>query len=150
MDLILWRHAEAAPGEPDLGRQLTAKGHKQAAKTAQWLDRHLADSCRVLVSPAQRARQTADALGRRYKVLDALAPGASPSAVLAAVGWPDAREQVLVVGHQPTLGEVAACLVSGAPRGLNPFVWPVWMRSARIAMRRTSSLGSASEAMSPR
>ena len=29
MDLILWRHAEAEPGEPDLGRRLTAKGLKQ-------------------------------------------------------------------------------------------------------------------------
>ena len=32
MDLILWRHAEAEPGEPDLGRRLTAKGLKQAER----------------------------------------------------------------------------------------------------------------------
>ena len=37
-----------------------------------------------------------------------LAPGASVAAVLAAANWPDAREPVLIVGHQPTLGMVAA------------------------------------------
>jgi phosphohistidine phosphatase len=37
MDLILWRHAEAveaAPGELDMGRVLTARGDKQAARMA--------------------------------------------------------------------------------------------------------------------
>ena len=37
MDLILWRHAEAEAGEPDDGRALTSKGHKQAEKMAAWL-----------------------------------------------------------------------------------------------------------------
>ena len=34
MDLILWRHCEAEPGEPDLGRRLTSKGLKQAERMA--------------------------------------------------------------------------------------------------------------------
>ncbi|HEY5306925.1 MAG TPA: histidine phosphatase family protein, partial [Casimicrobiaceae bacterium] len=54
MDLILWRHAEAEPGEPDLGRRLTAKGIKQAERMATWLEVHLPDTCRILVSPADR------------------------------------------------------------------------------------------------
>ena len=113
MDLILWRHAEAEPGEPDLGRRLTAKGHKQAERMAAWLDSHLPDTTRVLVSPADRAQQTAQALKRKFRTVDDLGPGASVSALLAAAGWPDAREPVLVVGHQPTLGEAAAFLLSG-------------------------------------
>ena len=113
MDLILWRHAEAEPGEPDLGRRLTAKGLKQAERMGAWLDRHLPDTTRILVSPADRAQQTALALKRKFKTVDELGPGASVASVLAAVGWPDAREPVLVVGHQPTLGEVAAFLLSG-------------------------------------
>jgi phosphohistidine phosphatase len=35
MDLILWRHARAAdarPGQSDLDRELTAKGHRQAGR----------------------------------------------------------------------------------------------------------------------
>jgi phosphohistidine phosphatase len=113
MDLILWRHAEAEPGEPDHGRRLTAKGLKQAERMGSWLDRHLPDACRVLVSPADRAQQTALALKRKFRTVEDLAPGASVAAVLAAAGWPDARDPVLIVGHQPTLGMVAAFLLSG-------------------------------------
>ncbi len=78
-----------------------------------WLDSHLPDACRVLVSPADRAQQTALALKRKFKTVDDLAPGASVAAILAAAGWPDARDPVLIVGHQPTLGMVAAFLLSG-------------------------------------
>lgn len=111
MELLLWRHAEAEDGLPDFARALTAKGHKQAGKVATWLDRHLPGNCRVLVSPAQRAQQTAAALGRKFKTVAALAPGASAAEVLRLAGWPDQRESVLVVGHQPTLGQVAALLL---------------------------------------
>jgi len=62
MDLILWRHAEAEPGEPDLGRRLTAKGIQQAERMGKWLDRHLPATTRILSSPADRTQQTARAL----------------------------------------------------------------------------------------
>ena len=55
MELILWRHAEAEPGEPDLGRKLTAKGEKQARRVAEWLHSHLPQTAKIYVSPA-RAR----------------------------------------------------------------------------------------------
>jgi phosphohistidine phosphatase len=113
MDLILWRHAEAEPGAPDLGRRLTPKGVRQAARMAAWLGRHLPDSSRVLVSPADRAQQTAAALGRKFHTVDALAPGGSVAALLAAANWPESRETVLIVGHQPTLGAAASFLLSG-------------------------------------
>lgn len=113
MDLVLWRHAEAEPGEPDLGRRLTAKGVKQAERMGAWLDRHLPDTARVLVSPANRAQQTALALKRKFRTMDEIGPGASVSTVLAAANWPDAREAALIVGHQPTLGAVASFLLSG-------------------------------------
>ena len=113
MDLILWRHAEAEPGEPDLGRRLTAKGQKQAERVGSWLDGHLPQTARILVSPADRAQETALALKRKFKTVDALGPGATVAAVLAAAGWPDAREPVVIVGHQPTLGEVASFLLAG-------------------------------------
>ncbi len=116
MELILWRHAEAELGEPDEGRKLTAKGHKQAWKVADWLDRNLPDSCRILVSPAARTLQTAEALGRKFKIHPDLAPDQSPQALLAAANWPDSREPVLVIGHQPTLGLVAAQLIGGLPQ----------------------------------
>jgi phosphohistidine phosphatase len=117
LDLVLWRHAEAEPGEPDLGRKLTPKGEKQARRMAEWLHAHLPDSARIVASPAARAQQTAQALAelahRRFKTLEALAPGASADDVLAAIGWPDGKTPVVVVGHQPTLGWVAAKVMTG-------------------------------------
>jgi phosphohistidine phosphatase len=113
MELILWRHADAEPGEPDEARVLTAKGHKQAARMAEWLDRKLPGNCRILASPATRAVQTAEALGRAFKIHPALAPNADAEPVLYAARWPESREPVLIVGHQPTLGRVAALLISG-------------------------------------
>ena len=117
MDMILWRHAEArdaAEGESDLTRPLTPRGEKQAQRMAEWLNRFLPESTRILVSPARRTLQTADALGRKYRTMEALAPGAGVPQVLAAARWPDSREPVLVVGHQPTLGLLAAYLMSGS------------------------------------
>jgi len=132
MDLILWRHAEAEPGEPDLGRRLTAKGIKQAERMATWLDGHLPDTTKILVSPADRAQQTALALKRKFRVVHELAPGASAADVLAAAGWPDGREPVLIVGHQPTLGEVAASLLAGEERPWSMRKAAVWWMSNRV------------------
>jgi phosphohistidine phosphatase len=115
VDLVLWRHAEAAAGAPDLLRTLTPVGLKQAQRIAAWLAPRLPRDCRILVSPAERAQQTARALAQHFLVVDALAPGASAQALLSAVGWPDA-EPALVVAHQPTLGEVASLLLAG-PQG---------------------------------
>jgi phosphohistidine phosphatase len=131
MDLILWRHAEAEPGEPDLGRRLTSKGLKQAERVAAWLDTRLPDTTRILVSPADRAQQTAMALGRKFRTEDELAPGGSVASLLSAAGWPDAREPVLVVGHQPTLGLVAASLLSGVPAPWSVKKGAVWWLTNR-------------------
>jgi phosphohistidine phosphatase len=132
MDLILWRHAEAEAGGPDLGRRLTRKGVQQAERMAKWLDRKLPATTRVLASPADRAQQTALALKRKFRVVPDLAPGASPHAVLAAAGWPDAREPVLIVGHQPTLGEIAALVLTGEEAPWSVRKCGVWWLSNRV------------------
>ena len=75
MELILWRHADAEEGERDLERKLTSKGRKQAARVAQWLQHRLPSKFTVICSPARRARETADALEVRYKILDRLGRG---------------------------------------------------------------------------
>jgi phosphohistidine phosphatase len=131
MDLILWRHADAETGEPDLERALTAKGVRQAERMAGWLDGHLPDRCRILVSPAERAQQTARALGRKFRIVPELAPGAGAVGVLLAAGWPDAREAALIVGHQPTLGETAALLLSGSESPWGVRKAAVWWLSNR-------------------
>jgi phosphohistidine phosphatase len=131
MDLILWRHAEAMDGSPDLARKLTAKGEKQAKQAAAWLRSRLPDDARILVSPAQRTLQTARALTEQFEVAESIAPGASPSSVLRAADWPDAGGTVLVVGHQPTLGIVAALLVAGKPMPWSLRKGGIWWLSRR-------------------
>ena len=114
MDLILWRHAEAEDGPPDLERRLTPRGHKHAARVAEWLLQRLPAKFGVLASPARRAQETAQALRVAFRTVDALAPGASVAAILKAADWPDRKSAVVIVGHQPDLGRVALHLVSGA------------------------------------
>jgi phosphohistidine phosphatase len=109
MELILWRHADAEDGAPDLGRRLTKKGRKQAARVADWLGDRLPKDFVLLSSPAVRARETAEALAKP-RIVDALAPGASAKKILQAAGWPDGAGTVVVVGHQPDLGATAAHL----------------------------------------
>jgi len=115
MDLILWRHAEAedwVEGCDDLERSLTPRGHKQAIRMAGWLDRQLPEATRILCSPARRCEQTVLALGRKYKLRPELAPDATAQQLLEAALWPASKVPVLVVGHQPTLGEAIAHLLS--------------------------------------
>jgi phosphohistidine phosphatase len=114
MDLILWRHAEAVDGAPhgdDMVRALTSRGEKQAARMAAWLDRQMPESTRIWVSPARRAEQTALALGRKFKVNPAIAPMGTQDQLLELVQWPHAKGCVLVVGHQPTLGQTISSLL---------------------------------------
>jgi phosphohistidine phosphatase len=116
MEIILWRHAEAEDAPlvgSDAARALTKRGHKQAEKMAHWLRERLPADCRILASPAVRTQQTVAHLDRAFETENALATGAAPEAVLLAAGWPRTGGAVLVVGHQPTLGRVAAQLLSG-------------------------------------
>lgn len=118
MNLLLWRHASAEdatePGDAaDLARALTKRGHRQAELVAEWLGKRLPAEYQLLVSPARRTRETAAALSTEYRVLDALGPQADASAVLAAADWADQPGTVIVVGHQPTLGRVAARILTG-------------------------------------
>lgn len=129
--MILWRHAEAADGTPDHARKLTAKGVKQAEKIAAFLHRHLPDDARILASPAIRAQQTVAALTDRFTLVPTIAPGAPAQAVLQAARWPDAGGTVLIVGHQPTLGEVAAELLGGSDYSLNIKKGALWWFSRR-------------------
>ncbi|HEX7937297.1 MAG TPA: histidine phosphatase family protein [Paraburkholderia sp.] len=122
MNLILWRHAEAEDfAATDLARALTTRGRKQAQNVAKWLRTRLPDDAVILASPAVRTIQTAETLSDQYRVVRELAPNASANDVLTAAGWPKGiAETVVIVGHQPTLGHVAAKLLAHSDAS-----WPV-------------------------
>jgi phosphohistidine phosphatase len=111
MDLILWRHAEAVDwqeGCDDLDRALTARGYKQAIRMAEWLERQLPESTRIFTSPARRCEETVCRLDRKYKVSKDLLPYANASDMLSYLQWPNLKGTVLIVGHQPMIGQIVA------------------------------------------
>ena len=128
VQLIVWRHAEAEDGIPDDGRRLTAKGRRQARCVARWLERQLGKPRTMLVSPARRAQETAAALASRFEICAAIGVGSSPREILSAARWPgDDDRIVIVVGHQPALGEAVMLALArkALPLGLKKgaFIW---------------------------
>jgi phosphohistidine phosphatase len=119
MRLVLVRHAEAAPGTPDELRALTPEGHEQARRLGEQLRADGIEPDAVLSSPLLRARETAGDLGfGQAEALDELAPGATAESVRAAVA--DRGETVVVVGHQPDCGRIAAALSGDAEPAFPP------------------------------
>jgi phosphohistidine phosphatase len=117
--VILVRHAEAAPGQPDAQRPLTAAGRDAALELARELAERQPST--VISSPLLRARETAtpiaEAAGVTLEVDHQLAPGAGVDEIRSAVagrGGP-----VVVVGHQPDLSEIVLA-VSGESVRFSP------------------------------
>jgi phosphohistidine phosphatase len=131
MDLLLWRHADAEEGIPDTARALTRKGAKQAKQVAQWLKPRLPRDCLILASPAKRAQQTADALDLPYTTEQRIGVHADVDDLIAASNWPEHRGTVILVGHQPTLGQLAARLLSGEPSNWAIKKGGLWWFSSR-------------------
>lgn len=140
MDLILWRHAEAEDGPPDAKRKLTPRGRKQAKQIARWLRQRLPADARILVSPAVRAVQTAQALELPYEEIGKLGTAASASSLLGAAGWPQAGGTVVLVGHQPTLGRVAALLLTGDAGDWSVRKGALWWFTYRIRNGNTETV----------
>ena len=140
MDLILWRHADAEDVVLDDARKLTAKGEKQAQQVGRWLKSHLSEGASILVSPAKRAQQTASALGLKFETTRELDTGASVISVMTAAGWPDAKGTVVVVGHQPTLGRIAAALLTGVEADWSIKKGGVWWFSNRLHDNETQTI----------
>lgn len=140
MDLILWRHAEAEVAEEggdDLSRPLTKKGERQASRMAAWLDRHLPEGTRVLVSPSERTQQTVAPLGRKFKLRDELVPDTTVDDVLTLLKWhpetgPQSKGPVLLVGHQPYLGQLIARLLGMDEQICSVRKGGVWWLRARM------------------
>lgn len=143
MDLILWRHADAAEGKGGIADgkvRLTARGRQQAEHMAEWLKAQRLSKVRILASPAERAKQTAHALGLPYKVKEQLAVGATTVDLLAAADWPDYHGTVILVSHQPALGRLAALLLSGQEADWTIKRGSIWWFSNRVRRDETQTV----------
>jgi phosphohistidine phosphatase len=120
-ELYLIRHGLAeARGEAwpdDTKRPLTEQGVSRLRKSARALARMGVPIDVVLTSPLVRTRQTAEivaaAFGPRPPVVnvEALAPGGTPTALAAELEKHARRPHIVIVGHEPGIGELAAWLV---------------------------------------
>ena len=118
--LLLVRHAEAAAGPVDADRPLTGQGERHAAAIGAWLVQSGLVPDRVLVSPARRAAQTWEraraALGSGARpVVDARVYDNTVEALLEAIReTPGEVRTLAVVGHNPSIGELARALDDGS------------------------------------
>jgi len=111
--LVLLRHAKSAypEGVPDHDRPLAERGVREAVLAGDWLRANQAIDA-VLCSTATRARETLarsgiDAPARYVERLY----GATPGTVIEEVNRvSDDVSTLLVVGHEPTISEVAIIL----------------------------------------
>lgn len=140
MDLLLWRHAEAEEGAIDLKRRLTVRGNKQAQHVSIWLRERLPKDTRILVSPAVRAQQTAEALGLPFETSSKLAPTCGVADIMSATDWPNGNGAVLVVGHQPAFGQLAALLLSGQEANWTIKKGAVWWFTNRVRQNETQTV----------
>jgi phosphohistidine phosphatase len=117
--LVLVRHAQAAEAPVDRERPLTAHGAERAASIGSYLKRAGVVPDRVLVSPALRAAQTweraAAPLGADLPpTIDDRIYVNTVDAVLSAIAETDDEVSTLVVvGHNPSVGELAFALDDG-------------------------------------
>ena len=122
MRLFVIRHADAAAGEPDELRRLSAEGREQARELGMRLAAESVQPDAILTSPLLRARETGEALAAELGVesesSETLAPGATAAGVLAEIKG--RGETVLVIGHQPDCGQIAAELGDGAEPRVPP------------------------------
>ena len=119
MHLILVRHAEAAPGEPDELRPLTEAGRAAARALGDRLATPEIDA--VVTSPHLRARETGEAIARAAGLEaapdDRLGFDATAETLRAAVAG--RGETVVAVAHQPNCSEIVLAL-TGRERTFAP------------------------------
>jgi phosphohistidine phosphatase len=118
--LVLLRHGHAEEGRDDFARRLTDAGRRAARQAGQALVQARFQPELVLTSPAPRAQETAELVARECgfdgapRADQALYLG-EPRAYLALLrALPETLSRVLLVGHNPTLSELARQLGEGA------------------------------------
>jgi phosphohistidine phosphatase len=120
-ELYLIRHGVAETrGEAwpdDTLRPLTEEGVSRLRKCARGLARLGASFDVVLSSPLARARQTAEVVVSVFDppppivVVESLAPDGTYQSLLAELEKQSRRSRIALVGHEPSIGEIAARLV---------------------------------------
>ena len=123
--LMLMRHAKSSWDQPeldDLDRPLSPRGRRAAPLIARYIEKRKWQPDLVLCSPAARVRETwqlmTPVLGRPVdcKTLRTIYPG-MPSRLLDTLRRAaDEVERLMLIGHNPGLGQLAASLCGAGPK----------------------------------
>jgi phosphohistidine phosphatase len=117
--LVLIRHAKAAAGDMDIDRPLSDRGTRDSGAVGRWLVSLGVAPDRVVVSTALRAQQTwevagAVAAGTPELVIDDRVYANSVEDLLVVIrATPASVQTLVVVGHNPSMGELAGVLDDG-------------------------------------
>ncbi|WP_322521402.1 phosphohistidine phosphatase SixA [Guyparkeria halophila] len=132
MDLLIIRHAAAQDreafareGRPDNERPLTQRGIDRMQMAARGLTTMALPIERLVTSPAVRAVQTAEIVApaieqRRIEQEGVFDPDAPIGAMVEWLRKQPRVDGMAVVGHEPSLGQLAECLLAGRPAGNMP------------------------------
>jgi phosphohistidine phosphatase len=118
--LMLLRHAKterAGAGQRDRDRELTQRGRADAPLIGAYMAKHRLVPDLVLVSPATRALETWTLLAASFakppaSVSDERLYNAGPEKLLAIIREPRPARTLLVVGHNPSLHDLAVALIA--------------------------------------
>lgn len=102
--------------------------------------RAIAEKTKILVSPAVRTQQTAHALALPFEIEPKIAVGADVADLISAADWPSQSGTVLLVGHQPSLGRLAALLLSGVEADWSVKKGGIWWFARRNREGRDQTL----------
>ncbi len=118
MRLYLVRHGKAGMAANDFQRELTDEGVKTTRKAATLLAAAAVRPAAIYSSPRRRARQTADiiaqALGATVEEHEAVNFGFSPAALQALIREVGAAEEMMFVGHNPSMSATVTALTGAA------------------------------------
>lgn len=119
MELYLLRHADADTiAETDDARPISEKGVGQARKVARFCEAREMEKVRVLTSPLRRTHETAEIvarhLGAELLVVPWLKSGMRPQDALERLREYAEEKAVMLVGHEPDLSALIACLLGMA------------------------------------
>ncbi len=107
---------------------------------ADWLRLQRLPTIKLLSSPAKRAVQTALTLGLPMQIRPQLGVGAGIADLLGAAEWPDHSGAIILVSHQPALGQLAALLLAGAPADWTIKKAGIWWFSNRVRHDETQTV----------
>ncbi len=127
MTLYIMRHGTAedvSPSGDDAARRLTPSGREKIRQAACGMRALKIGLNLILTSPLARAAETAETVAQTLggvpapEVLEALAAGSAPAEIAAALRHFRDRHDLLVVGHEPSLSQLASLLLTGSPEAM--------------------------------